>query len=197
MLNIDIGGAKGHNSSPVKDKWKVLDIRENNTDYFYNLNSGEPFPFKDGEVDNYFSSMTLESIELDKIQFVINEIYRTLKTDGLVRITVPNISYAMNLYLKTPWELKERKYPKMDDCYPDLAITHFMAWFISEGSGKTLGLSGHKMMFDKESLTYYFGKSGFNIKTIKWLEYNVCSDVFEGRDRPRWAEWSLYMEIQK
>lgn len=199
MLNVDIGGAKGNASSPVKDKWKILDIREKETDYFYDLNSLEPFPFKDNEVDNYFSSMTLESVHLDKIQFVVNEIYRTLKSKGKIRITVPDISYAMRLYLENPEKLKERKYPKADVGYPDLPIIHFLSWIISDGSGKNkyCNLSGHKIALDKESLIYYFCKAGFEMEKIEWLEYGKCSDVFNGRDRTRWAGWSLYMEVEK
>jgi hypothetical protein len=53
------------------------------------------------------------------------------------------------------------------------------------------------MAFDKDLLQYYFVKAGFNERKIQWLEYNKCSPVFEGRDRGRWAGWSIYAEFEK
>jgi ubiquinone/menaquinone biosynthesis C-methylase UbiE len=158
MINIDIGGARGHEVSPVKDKWKVLDIKPENTNYRYDLNSGKPFPLHDGEVDNYYTSRTIECVRLDKIQFVINEIYRTLKTNGKVRVITLDASVEQRISSK-----------KIQD----------------------------PIVFDKKSLTHYFGNAGFDVNTIEWLEHGVCSDVFKLRDNPKWANRSLYMEIKK
>ena len=195
MLNVDIGGAKGNNSSPVKHLWKILDIRP--CDYVYDLNSGKPFPFKNSEVDNYYTSMTLESVWMDKIQFVFKEIYRTLKPGGIIRVIVPDVAFAMKLYLNEPQRLFDKSLPIGCVGHPDIAMTRFLAWFVTPDKPEIIGHSGHKMAFDKESLTYYFCEAGFDLVKIKWLKYNECSQVFKGRDKPRWLSLGIYMEVEK
>ena len=60
-MNINLGGTKGWDKidPKVRDNWYVMDIA-GQPDYLYNINSGEPFPFKDSSIDNYYCSMTLE-----------------------------------------------------------------------------------------------------------------------------------------
>jgi predicted SAM-dependent methyltransferase len=119
---------------------------------------------------------------------VFDEIYRTLRKGGLLRIVVIDLSVGMKLYLKNPEELTNKKYPKLHGEYPDLPMTRFLSWCGSEVI---------KMSFDRDMLKHYLGRDGFDIGKIRWLKYNECSDVFVGKDRPRWDGWSIYMETEK
>jgi predicted SAM-dependent methyltransferase len=187
MLNVDIGGAKGSDKN-LKYEWKKMDIRTYNCDYNYDLNSRLPFPFKDEEVDNYYSSHALYCTKLENIQFVFNEIYRTLKKEGRFRIVVIDLAVGMNLYLRNPKALSDSKYPKLHHEYPDVPMGRFLSWCGSEAI---------KTAIDRDMLKHYLEWAGFDKNNIKWMDYTKCSDVFTGKDRPRWQGWSIYAEVGK
>jgi len=63
---------------------------------FYDLRNG--VPFFDGSLDVIFTSHLLEHLnEWDGLNF-ISDCYRTLKSNGILRILVPNLDFAMKMY---------------------------------------------------------------------------------------------------
>jgi len=100
MLKINIGMHQRYIPRWRRVKWKnmnypsphyTFDKRPGNIDIEYDLTSMEPFPFKDNEVDLYYCSHTFEHIPFYCAQYAANEIYRTLKPGGYVRLITPRI----------------------------------------------------------------------------------------------------------
>lgn len=200
MLNINIGGTKKWNFIPpkVQSRWKVLDIA-GHPDFRYNINSMNPLPFSDNTVDNIYSSHTLEHVHLSIMSFFLGEMHRILKPKGLVRVVVPDVKMALIHYTlnNTKWLKEKGSFPKHMKCYPQTKLGHLMTWFYSIAKiGDTLTQrSGHNMVFDWETLSWYFKRAGFSNVVMK--KYKDCSDVFAGLDFKRHRDVSLYMEAQK
>ena len=97
-MKVNMGGDKGFKkySDRIKSEWKTFDV-EPRADYVYDINSGLAFPFKDNEVDVYYASMIFEHIMPFRLNFVLSEIYRTLKPQGLIRIVVPDIEIGIDV----------------------------------------------------------------------------------------------------
>jgi predicted SAM-dependent methyltransferase len=196
MFNVNIGGTKGWDkvSESVRKNWYVLDVA-GRPDYKYDLNSGHFLPFKNNVVDNYYTSHTLEHILPCKIEVVLSEIYRTLKPDGLIRVVVPDAALAIRRYVEgdSKWLMQRQEGARKRHGYPETSLGRLMLWFYSEPKGTTR--SGHRIVFDWETLQWYFEKAGF--RNITRLKYSECSEVFKGLDFSRHAKVSLYLEAQK
>lgn len=189
MLNIDLGGAK--HKRDLNGKWKIMDINPK-SDYIYNINSGKSIPLKNDSVDNWYMSMTLEHVFPSITLFILNELNRTLKKDGKVRIIVPDSEIAINWYLNNPKKLNQKCLPSKPSFYPDTKAGRFLAWFFTEDRKNT---SGHKNLFDKETIKWFLNKSDF--KNIKLMNYNKCSKIFENKDYERYRFYSIYVEANK
>lgn len=196
MLNINIGGVKKWDkvSPQIRSNWKVLDV-SGKPDYKYDLNSELPFPLRDSSVDNYYCSHTLEHIYPQVLPFVLGEIYRTLKQSGVFRIVVPDIKKAIIKYTinDKKWLQHSGGPTAHRDFYPETCLGYLMSWFYSTPKGGSR--TGHRMVFDLETLYYYLQRAGF--KTM--LESLFCkgSSVFAGLDFPRHKDTSIYMEAGK
>ena len=77
--------------------WKVMDYispfysySQRYIEIDYNLFTQTPFPFADDCVTFFYSAHTFEHIPQEYCQNALNEIYRTLKPGGAVRINVPD-----------------------------------------------------------------------------------------------------------
>jgi len=183
MLCIDIGGAKRFTETIIP--WKVLDLK--GEDYKYDLNSGQPFPLEDNSVDNYYTSHTLEHIDIKNLLFVFKEICRTLKQKGLVRIVVPNFEIGMLWYQNRNKLLFDKLAPGVPHHYPPTYLGRLTAWILTPND--------HKGAFDKETLEWYLNTAGF--VNIKKMKYDSHSAIFEGKDFIRYSMYSLYYEAQK
>lgn len=189
MLNIDMGGVGAKDGV---EGWKIADIRKG-AHYIYNLNVGRPFPFKSGEVDNFYCSHTLEHVKPHLVQFVMNEFHRCLKKDGLIRIVVPDVAVAIKWYLTYPKALWTKGLPSKPDFYPDTKMGRLMSWVCTYDSNKKT--DGHNMGFDWELLKHYIHKAGF--REINQSAYKKYSKVFKGKDKERYQNFSIYAEAQK
>ena len=91
MLNIACG-RKYH-----KD-WINIDFHADSHDVIkVNLLGG--LPFDNNSVDIVYSSHFLEHLSLEDGKYVLNEIYRVLKKDGIIRIVVPDLENVCREYL--------------------------------------------------------------------------------------------------
>lgn len=191
MLNVDVGGVGSEDG--VKG-WKTLDIRHS-ADYIYNFNTGKPFPFKDGDVDNFYCSHTLEHVKPYLTQFVVNEFHRCLRRKGLIRIVVPDMELAIRWYLAKPKKLKTKGYPSKPDFYPETRMSRLLSWFYTENPKKKKITDGHYMGFDWELLEQYLRTAGFC--GIGRFAYGKYSGIFKGKDKKRYKDYSIYAEARK
>lgn len=213
MLKIDIGGSK--NKIDVNKTWKIMDIYEK-ADYIYDISSKERFPLENNSVNAFYSSHTFEHTCYDNVDFLIKEIYRTLKPNGKFRLVVPDYDIAIKYYLE------KKSFPSNfpsggDDKYP---ITRLYAFgnspdkfmtssgkkvnyniagskYIAENNLKFLS-SGHKSIFNFEYL--YSKLKENNFKDIKKLSYNNCDSLFNNKETGyyiRYSNCSIYLESTK
>ena len=187
MLNIDIGGEK--HKRTFGNKWKILDIAKN-SDYVFNLNSKGSFPFKNNFVNNIYCSHTLEHIQPENITFILKEIYRVLKINGICRVVVPDFSYGLKLYMNNSKELFNKRYCSITKGIPNTPMGRLTSWVHSSNEKQT----GHKIGFDEELMRAFFKLTKFKVKKMKC---NYCSNIFKGKDYERYAGWCLYFELTK
>jgi len=191
-LNVDLGGAK--NANTQEGRWRICDIAKS-ADYRCDLNSGDPLPFTDCSVSNYYFSHTLEHVAPTNTLTVLREIHRTLQVGGIVRIVVPDIRRGVEFYLKNPeiFEARKKILPSFPDgYYPKTPLGYLMSWFMTPDRGDR---SGHKMGFDWQTLKWVLLKAGFI--DVRRMDYNVCSSVFAGKDLEKYKLSSLYVEGRK
>ena len=195
-MNINVGGEKGwKNIDPkVRANWLILDTGRG-TDVQYDINSKEPIPLEDNSVDNYYTSHTLEHVETFTVPFVMSELYRTLKPNGMIRIVVPDIKYGIYLYHENSDELHNKTYCTKDKSLPDTPLGHLACWWYSQDRGKDGRYSGHKTAYDYETLRWYLLQAMF-MDIYRW-EFNSGSKLFLGLDISRYAGWSLFVEARK
>ena len=101
-LMINWGG--GHY---FRRHWKVLDFYSESykdlkeeLDYEFDLTSSKPFPLKSNSVSFFYSSHVLEHISQKYCQNIFKEIYRCLKKEGAVRLTMPDFDKAHQAFAK-------------------------------------------------------------------------------------------------
>jgi predicted SAM-dependent methyltransferase len=197
MMNVNIGGTKAWKKIPkdVQARWKVLDVA-GTPDYKYDLNSGTFLPFKDGVIDNYYCSHTLEHVKPEVVLFLLEQIHRTLKKGGKIRIVVPDVMVAAKRYVAGDRSWLRKNNSAHAPFFPPTALGDFMTWFYSQVKGyPNTKRAGHHMAFDAETLRYYLCKVGFTDVTL--FAYNEGSAAFHGLDFPRYKDISVYMEATK
>ena len=190
-MNIDLGGQK--HKLTLGGKWLIMDIHPN-ADIVHDVGKKIKFPLKDNSVSNYYSSMTIEHFPPSHLPFIFNEMYRTLRPKGIIRIVVPDFEIGMEWYINTPKKLKQKGVPHKPPYYPPTRLGALMAWgFTDDKIRNNVKFNGHKMMFDTQTLHHYLKSAGF--VNARKMKYNGCSKPFYNKDLPRYKDYSLYMEV--
>lgn len=105
MLNLGCGG-KWH-----KDWTNVDFVSHNENVIAYNLNEG--IPFENNKFDVVYHSHVLEHFTKEKAIFFLQECYRVLKPNGILRLAVPDLEQISRLYLQKLEEENEEDYDWM------------------------------------------------------------------------------------
>ena len=106
-------------------------------------------PLRQNSVDYIYSSHFFEHLFKDDAQLLLRSCARALKPDGTIRISIPDLAYALSLYEKG------KKAEMLQD------------YFFVEGKGSYL--ARHKYMYDFELIKEVLEQSGFS--NIKQCEY--------------------------
>ncbi|MFH0798559.1 MAG: methyltransferase domain-containing protein [Pseudomonadota bacterium] len=139
---------------------------------FHDLSYGAPFA--DNAVDYVFSSHFLEHLSRRDGCRLIGEIYRILKPGGRVRLSVPDLDYALSLYNRGEKELMLQNYFFVDH----------------DGSHH----SRHKYMYEYDGLKNILAENGF-VDIEKWVfQKGKLPDIELLDNRP---EDSLFVEAVK
>ena len=153
--------------------------------YFWDLRKG--IPFKNSTFDVVYCSHFLEHLEKDKASRFLDECYRVLKANGILRIVVPDLeklalayvlackSISENINLMKEHELaginlidqmvrKDRggETDKLNKDYNDRSVIRFVIkrLFSKSRTAEKIG-EIHKWMYDRHSLRTLLEKSGF------------------------------------
>ena len=140
------------------------------------LNLNKRLPFQDNSIDAYFSSHVFEHLFLNNVQNLLREIYRTLKTGGVVRTVLPDLSKIIYLYSEeNPNEFLEALF---------------------ENNNSKNYKNFHKWMYTPLSFSRELELAGFSKDKIKITSYKKSNySIFDNMDnRP---SNSFYIESQK
>ena len=194
-IKLNIGGGKGHKK---KDGWKIIDLRERTADIAMDISSRK-LPFEDGSVSVIFASHVLEHIYPQKLEFVLREFYRVLKSPGgLLRISVPDIAKAISAYTR-----KDHSFFAQSTITPfkdNLPLGGLLAgWFYStrifEDPECRHG-HGHVHCFDKNYMAWWLRKCGFLSVWESFYRQSIVEELREdGFDLHK--DDSLFMEALK
>lgn len=131
-------------------------------------------PLKDQTADFVYSSHFLEHLFRPDAERLLTECLRVLKPGGMVRVCIPDLAYAVSLYLRGEKE-------KMLEAY-----------FFVEDKGSFL--SRHKYMYDYELLSKLLEKIGFVQITLCSFQKGKTPDIENLDNRP---EDTLFVEAVK
>jgi len=169
------------------------------------MNAEKQFPFPDSSFHYVFSEHLFEHLDYKGGRNMLHESYRVLKPKGIFRLTMPCLEFLMDLYLNKGNELNEK--------YIDWSISLFDP--VIKNDFKTeriprmfivnnfMRFWGHKMIYDKETITYLLKKTGFKNVTYPQLgdsKHNILKNIEQhGKSIPEWANnlESFVVEAQK
>lgn len=80
-----------------REGWHTLDCYVK-ADIQVDLRKHTPFPIVDNVVEKVFSSHCIEHIEDSHIEFMLKELYRTMKPGGVLRLSCPDADSALEAY---------------------------------------------------------------------------------------------------
>lgn len=131
-------------------------------------------PFRDGVADYIFSSHFFEHLYQKEAAHLLQDCYRVLKEGALLRISIPDLEYAISLYTNGNKEQMLKNY------------------FFVEDVDSTY--SRHKYMYDFEMLSELLSEIGFREITRRKFQEGDFPDVSLLDNRPK---DSLFVEARK
>ena len=150
---------------------EYLSTLRNNEFVHHDLDYGLPFP--DNSVDFVYGSHILEHLYPDVATHVLRDAHRVLKTGGRIRICVPDLRHAVDVYLSGQTE-------------------QALQWFFADSKhGK---FNHHKYMYDFDLLKSRLEQAGFTSVERCTYRHGSVPDVEKLDNRP---EETLYVEAVK
>lgn len=131
-------------------------------------------PLADDVADYIFSSHFFEHLYEKEAAHLLRDCHRVLKEGALLRISVPDLEYAIGLYERGNKEQMLKNY-----------------FFVEDGDSS---YSRHKYMYDFEMLSSLLDKIGFREITRRKFQQGELPDVNLLDNRP---EDSLFVEARK
>jgi SAM-dependent methyltransferase len=143
----------------------------NNRFVHHDLENGLPFPNE--SVDYVYSSHVLEHFYSDTAESVLRDAYRVLRKGARIRICVPDLQHALELYAK---------------CQKEEALAYFF-----QPKDRPL-FSRHHYMYDFQLLASLLQRVGFHSVEKCNYRQGLVPDLDELDNRP---EETLYVEAVK
>ncbi len=144
-------------------------LRDNRFIY-HNIDYG--LPFREKTLDFVFSSHFLEHLDKELAHRFLGECFRVLKPSGVVRIAVPDLEYAWELYRRGEKELMLH----------DFFFT-----------GTETGFSQHRYAYDFELLSKALSQVGFRTVERKSYQEGATPDLELLDNR---ADYTLFVEAR-
>jgi predicted SAM-dependent methyltransferase len=92
---------------------EYCDLMSNHVFLHHELTNG--IPYNDYLIDYIYSSHFLEHLSKNKAQELLRESFRVLKKDGVIRLVVPDLQYAISLYAEGKKEEMLEQYFFVED----------------------------------------------------------------------------------
>ena len=138
----------------------------------HNLAAG--IPLEDEVADYIFSSHFFEHLYQNEASHLLTDCHRVLKEGGLLRISIPDLEYAIGLYKNGEKENMLKSY-----------------FFVEDGDND---FSRHKYMYDFDMLSAILSEIGFREITRRKFQEGKLPDINLLDNRP---EDSLFVEASK
>ena len=138
------------------------------------LNITKKFPLKDESIDVILCSHVMEHLSYDDFYITLHNLYKVLRSDGLLRIIVPNLNFYIHSYLKS------------DEDYPSIKFMRdtFLGYEMSRYSNLKnklkycFGSSRHLWMWDEISLLNTLKE--FNFSKINLVrKKDINNEIFK------------------
>ena len=116
------------------------------------LDATKPFPIPDSSISFIYTEHLIEHLSYRDLNNLLDECFRVLKADGILRISTPNIQFLVDLYLNPSSEKNKAyiEYDSMRSRLPSSSPIYAINRFHS--------LWGHKFIYDPKSLTDLLNK---------------------------------------
>lgn len=127
------------------------------------MDATNTFPLPNDTFEYIFSEHMIEHIGFQEGLFMAKECYRTMKKNGIIRISTPNIKFLIDLYCEPKTQIQQeyiqssKRYFKDDRPLNDTIVINnfFRDW-------------GHQFIHDFKTLEYLLTQAGF--KNVKQCE---------------------------
>jgi len=192
MLKLNLGCGKN-----IYDGWINIDIYDDPKIYKHDLT--KPFNFENNSINLIYSEHFLEHLdEVDGLNLLKN-IYKILKINGTLRISIPCLDKI--LYTYNNWEKEKLKHNYFLKFYSKEQFLNFA--FFGENSAehkiKFINFNstndGHKYLYSKKDIFQKLKMIGF--LNIKECERNISSEIELNNLESREEICDLIFEAQK
>ena len=156
-------------------KFKLFNIKWSEKIFLHDLR--EKLPWEDNSVDVIYSSHTLEHLFLCEAKTLLQECYRVLKPNGIIRIVVPDLKSYVVKYVAGKISAIE---------FLDALSVHYTRpqdKLLKKILAPVMSFP-HKCMYDKPSLIEIMSEIGFEVKSKNFLESEI-SNLAEIEDSGR------------
>lgn len=157
------------------------------------------YPLKiEGEtVDGIFTEHTLEHLVYQDVDKIINECYRILKPNGVIRIVLPDLSLFIRNYCEenSDWFDKWEKLIFIDSSDPERARRRLLTKL--QAISFVTQEYGHQSAWDFATLEAYLAKSGFREISRTTCRQGRCEELLIDLDDEERTFVSLYVEAVK
>lgn len=151
---------------------QYCDLLENHVFMHHDLSHG--IPLTDQSADFVYTSHFLEHLFKKDAERLLTDCHRALKSGGIIRVCVPDLAYAVSLYIACEKEKMLKNYFFVDD--------------------KDSFLARHKYMYDFELLKSLLEKTGFSQVARYDYRQGETPDIDKLDNRP---EETLFVEAVK
>ncbi len=153
MLKLHLGSG-GHNFK----EWTNIDANPRSRPNIV-LDVRTKFPFEDMSVDFIFNEHLIEHLGYEEGLVFLKECHRVLKSDGVLRISTPDLAWIIEKYLEG----------KLDEWVD----SHFSPTSCCQLMNQWMRRWHHKFLYDKAELYKSLGDTGFS--TIEDRGYRESS----------------------
>jgi predicted SAM-dependent methyltransferase len=141
-----------------------------------------PLDCSDNTFDGIFTEHTLEHFYPDECKNLLKELFRVLKPNSIIRITVPDLEKYVNFYTKN---------------YSEINVVNFNSHY-KNGCSAIRNMTQnyfHLSVWDYEELKNFLEEAGFT--SIKKMEYGISQDEKLNLDIQERSWETLYVEAKK
>lgn len=120
-----------------------------------------PYPFNNDTFDKIYMGDILEHIFIFDLDKVLDQVYRILKKDGILEITVPDARWIFERVINGDWKTQANvQWLNQYETDWENAMSYLFGGFHNKNEYKMRGM-GHVNAFDEERLISLLKKHGF------------------------------------